>query len=295
MVLDYLEKQETDPAVDWEVIVVDNNSVDSTQEVISEYQNEWPLDAPLKYAFESDQGKSYAIETAFELAEGELVAFLDDDNLPAPDWVQQVYEFGQRHPAAGAFGGQIHGKFEKEPSVHFGLVKPLFALNENSEEKCYSCGKRLELGAPGAGLVIRKKAWFESIPEAGLQNKGTVGSSRGQVAEDFEMQIYIYKNGWELWHNPKMHIEHMIPESRFDEDYLKKFLRAIGLSRYFTRMMLLKPWKKPFAIVGYFLKDLLTLLQLLWKYRNEMSEDKFIRGRILVTYYMLISPFKAKQ
>jgi hypothetical protein len=44
------------------------------------------------------------------------VGFLDDDNIPAPNWVAAAYAFAQEHPAAGAYGSRIHGDFEVTPS-----------------------------------------------------------------------------------------------------------------------------------------------------------------------------------
>jgi cellulose synthase/poly-beta-1,6-N-acetylglucosamine synthase-like glycosyltransferase len=292
--LDHLCSQNTTENVKWDTLVVDNNSNDLTKDVVANYMEKWRDDVPLKYAFEERQGKSYALETAVELSDADYIAFLDDDNLPDPDWINSAYHFINSHSNLGAFGGQIHGAFETEPSIHFGLVKPLFAINEESEEKCYSCGKRLELGAPGAGLFVKREAWIESVPGTGLQNKGTMGESRGEVAEDLELQIYLYKNGWDIWHNPNMHMQHKIPESRFEENYLKNFFRAIGLSRHSTRMMLYKGWKKPFATLLYWMKDLRDLLKILWSHRKKIHVDKFVRGRILVTFYMLISPFRIK-
>jgi glycosyltransferase involved in cell wall biosynthesis len=294
-VLNHLHAQEEVEQVDWEVLVVDNNSTDETAEVVVQHQSEWPDDVPLRYVFEGRQGKSNAIQTAADEARGKWIAFLDDDNLPAPDWVVSALTFGKAHPKAGAFGGQIHGLFEEAPPNSFGLVKPLFALNERSETVCYSDGSRLEFAAPGAGLVVRKQAWEESIPDSGLKLLGPTGEGRGTLGEEFEMQWKLYQNGWEIWHNPAMHLQHKIPASRFTESYLKSFFRGIGLSRHYTRMMQLAPWKRPFATIGYWLADLWKLFQLAWTYRSKITADRFVRGRVEMTLYMLIAPFRSSQ
>lgn len=290
-VLDHLRAQEEVGNVQWEVLVVDNNSTDATEAVVREHQEDWERDAQLRYAFEERQGKSYALQTAVEEARGTWIAFLDDDNLPAPDWVAAAYRFAGSHPRAGAFGGQIHGQFEEEPPTSFGLVKPLFALNERTEEICYSAGDRLEFTAPGAGLVVRRKAWTESVPETGLELKGPTGDSRGTLGEEFELQWRLYQNGWEIWHNPSMHLGHRIPSERLEEEYLEDFFRAIGLSRYHTRMMRFEPWQRPFAVVGYLASDVGKLLWLSWRYREKLFTDSFVRGRARAIGWMIASPF----
>jgi glycosyltransferase involved in cell wall biosynthesis len=294
-VLDHLRAQEQTDDIQWEVLVVDNNSTDSTESVVRREKERWERDAPLRYAFEGRQGKSHALQTAVEEARGTWVAFLDDDNLPAPGWVATAHQFGQSHPRAGAFGGQIHGQFETEPPKSFGLVKPLFALNERTRTVCYSDGKQLQFAAPGAGLVVRRSAWRESVPETGLELKGPTGDSRGTLGEEFELQWRIYQNGWEVWHNPDMHLDHKIPAGRLEEHYLEDFFRAIGLSRYRTRMMRLEPWQRPFATAVYWGADLWKLVRLGWKYRTKVFTDRFVRGRMWMVLYIFVAPFRSSE
>jgi glycosyltransferase involved in cell wall biosynthesis len=290
-VLDHLHAQERVGHIQWEVIVVDNNSTDSTESVVREYQESWEQGAPLRYAFEKRQGKSHAMETAVAEARGEWIAFLDDDNLPASDWVATAYRFAQSHPQAGAFGGQVHGQFETEPPASFGLVKPLFALNERSEEVCYSAGGSMTFAAPGAGLVIRKEAWEKSIPNDGLKQAGTIRDGRGEVGEDMEIQWYLYQDSWEIWHNPEMHLNHKISSERLEGKSLDEFFRAIGRNRHYTRMMRFKSWQRPLATIGFWIGDLWKMVRLGCVYRTKVFTDRFVRGRALLIVESLKAPF----
>lgn len=289
-VLGHLRVQQNLADVEWEVLVVDNNSTDGTAEAVQRYRETWDRPAELRVVTEKQQGITHARQRAIDEAKGRWVAFLDDDNLPARNWVAAACRFADVHPDAGAFGGQIHGLFEEEPPNSFGLVSPLFALNDRTEEICYSAGDGLQFGAPGAGLVVRKLAWKESVPETGLELMGPTGNSRGTLGEEFELQWYLYQNGWEIWHNPAMHLEHKIPSSRFEKNYLKRFFRAIGLSRPRTRMMRFKPWQRPFATVAFWLDDLRKLLKVYWAYRYKLN-DRFVQGRITVLKTMISNPF----
>ena len=107
--LDCLRSQIRTEQFTWEIVVIDNNSQDNTAEVIRQYQTDWPTAYPLHYYFEPQQGLAFARQRAIDEAQGTWVGFLDDDNLPASDWVAEAYNFAQEHPQAGAFGGQIHG------------------------------------------------------------------------------------------------------------------------------------------------------------------------------------------
>ena len=104
----------------WEIIVVDNNSTDDTAKVVQDYQSSWLESVPLKYFLEPEQGAAFARLRAVREASGELIGFLDDDNLPAPDWLSQAYLFAKEHPRGGAYSGQIHGDLK---SSHLKTLK----------------------------------------------------------------------------------------------------------------------------------------------------------------------------
>ncbi|MCL5283042.1 MAG: glycosyltransferase family 2 protein [Planctomycetes bacterium] len=75
-------------AVEYEILVVDNNSRDDTQDVLRRYAC---LLAPrLRSVFESQQGLSHARNRALAEAKGEIVSFLDDDVVVDPGWLEAV-------------------------------------------------------------------------------------------------------------------------------------------------------------------------------------------------------------
>ena len=147
--------------VRWDVLVVDNNSTDGTAGVVRQYRETWDRSAAPRIVTEQQQGLAFARQRAVDEARGKLVAFLDDDNLPAPDWVAEVVSFAEEHPNAGAFGGQLIGEYEVEPPRSFGLVKRLFAINtsildvspERTPLKVELC-LRIRLGCPERRLTM---------------------------------------------------------------------------------------------------------------------------------------------
>ena len=61
-------------SVDWEVLVVDNNSSDRTRAVVEEFCRQHY--SRFSYLFEQRQGKSYALNTGIREACGEILAFM---------------------------------------------------------------------------------------------------------------------------------------------------------------------------------------------------------------------------
>ena len=108
--LDCLINQETNNEFDYEILVVDNNSKDHTQETLSTYAA--LHQGRLTCLFEPQQGKSYALNTAIKIAKGEIISCVDDDCLLKEDYLLNIYrvfqEYGQD---TGILGGKIYPKW----------------------------------------------------------------------------------------------------------------------------------------------------------------------------------------
>ena len=272
----------------WEIIVVDNNSTDNTAGVVKTNQASWQLPYPLKYCFEPKQGAAYARKRAVEEAQGKFIGFLDDDNYPASNWVAKAYAFGQIYPKAGAYASQIHPNWEVEPPENFQRIAPFLAITERGNlPLLYQPQKKLL--PPSAGLVVRRQAWLESVPDKSILTGRVPGKML--TSEDLEMLSYIQKAGWEIWYNPEMEIYHQIPRWRLQKEYLIPFFQGIGLSRYVTRMVNIKPWVRPIAFLAYMLNDLRKIILHLLKYRWQLKNDLVAACEMQLFLSSLISPF----
>ncbi len=85
-----------------EFVVIDNNSKDNTKAIVESFIERLPI----RYLFEPRSGKNCALNKALdELKLGEIVVFTDDDVMPRPDWLQEIYGACKRWPNHGIFGG----------------------------------------------------------------------------------------------------------------------------------------------------------------------------------------------
>ncbi|MGD1911530.1 MAG: hormogonium polysaccharide biosynthesis glycosyltransferase HpsE [Rivularia sp. (in: cyanobacteria)] len=290
-VLDKLKEQINTEEINWEVIVVNNNSTDGTAKVVKQYQENWLKDVPLKYCFEEEQGFPFARQKAISQAKGELIGFLDDDNLPAKNWVKAAYKFSQNNSQVGAFSSKISGFFETEPSEELKQILFYLAIvDRGSQPLMYE--PRKKGFPPGAGLVVRREVWQKCVPER-LFLVGRAGASIMPAGEDVEALLYIYKAGWEIWYNPEMQIEHVIPAWRLQKTYLMRLMRSIGLGRFHLRMLSLEWWQRPLACLFYLVNDSRKLILHLIRYRSEFvnnivatCENERLIGSLLSPFYL---------
>ncbi|WP_254567707.1 hormogonium polysaccharide biosynthesis glycosyltransferase HpsE [Oscillatoria sp. HE19RPO] len=286
--LDCLRSQIRTEQFTWEIVVIDNNSQDNTAEVIRQYQTDWPSAYPLHYYFEPQQGLAFARQRAIDEAQGIWVGFLDDDNLPAPDWVAEAYNFAQSYPKAGAFGGQIHGRFETPPPENFHRIQSFLAIRERGSKPHLYQPQHLSL-PPGAGLVVRKQAWCENVPRR-LQLIGRVNGST-LAGEDFETLLYLHQTGWEIWYCPTLHSYHQIPQQRLEQASLISLIRGCGLCICHLRLLNASPREKPIAIARILLGNLRRIVRHLIQYRGLVKTDPVAACELEFFLSGFLSPF----
>jgi glycosyltransferase involved in cell wall biosynthesis len=292
-VLEKLKLQNNLELITGEIIVIDNNSNDHTAQVVKDYQVNWSLSFPLRYYLETRQGAAFARQRGVKEAEGELIGFIDDDNFPNSNWVIAAYNFSKNHPQAGAYGSRILGDFEINPPENFDKIAQFLALRDHGNQPCLFEPENLRL-PPSAGLVVRRKAWIESVPQKTVLTgpKGTA-LMRG---EDYEVLLYIYKQGWEIWYNPEMLVDHYIPRQRLERDYLLSLAQGIGLATCSLRMVLAKDAEKPFIWIRTILGNFRRMIIYCLTYRLRLQEDlgasfefSFFLGSFLSPFYYLVS------
>lgn len=287
-VLEKLRSQIGTESIRWEVSIVDNNSTDETARVIRSYQSDRQFPAAIHYHFEPRQGAAFARQRAIRASRSPLIGFLDDDNLPDNDWIAAAVRFAREHPNAGAYGSQIHGDYEGEPPRNFERIKAFLAITERGDRPLLYAPKSRFL-PPSAGLVIRRSAWLENVPET-CTLTGRTGKSM-LTSEDLEALSYLQLSSWEIWYNPEMEIAHQIPSQRLTREYLIAHLGGIGLSRYITRTVGIPPFLKPLVTLLYLLNDSRKILFHIVKYGIKTPRDTIAACERALFIKSWISPF----
>jgi glycosyltransferase involved in cell wall biosynthesis len=207
--------------VEWEVLIVNNNCTDETDDVIGRHSPHLPL----RRLFEPNPGQSNARNCAIEAASGELIVWTDDDVLVDPDWVAEYVNAAQKWEDAAFFGGQILPWFEGNPpkwlQQHWRTVEGVFAVRDLGEEPLPFSQDVVPFGANFAVRTdVQRRYQFD--PNLGLRPNGNM---RGEETAVIQRMLTDGLTGWWL---PLSKVRHFIPKSRQTSTYLYSFYHGLG-------------------------------------------------------------------
>src|SRR6185295_6783569 len=91
--------------VRYEVIVVDNNSTDNTRTTVEAFiARGYPN---LRYVFEPKQGIAHGRNAGIAAAQGDIIAFTDDDVVVTDNWIAVIKRAFAENPDVEFIGGKI--------------------------------------------------------------------------------------------------------------------------------------------------------------------------------------------
>ena len=215
-------QNQTLPVKEFEIIIINNNSTDDTEKLSGEFMNNHK-GIRVSYFTEINQGLSYARNRGIMEAEGDLVTFIDDDALPADDFMEKSTRFFDEHPEAGASGGKILLRFlGKQPDWYNRFLSPLLGY--------FNYGSRTRLFRNnyfrGSNMTFRKSLFDSFEPfNVRLGRSGEISTG----GEEKELFYRLRNYGIQLWYNSEAVVYHLVPEERTTAEFIRK--QAIGTGR----------------------------------------------------------------
>jgi len=254
-VLAALERQ-TFLTESWEVVVVDNASTDETVSVVEGWLGRSDCRMSGRVVTEGNQGLSFARERAAREARGEVVCFVDDDNVPSPDWLELAVGAFARRVNAGVIGGKVEACWEAAPTPLAEAVAGFaLAIVDLGPHPVLVDGTGS--GIVGAGMCVRRGLLLRIFDEFRFRER--ISDRRGNdliSGGDLAVSVAARMLGMECWYEPGMRMEHVLPPSRMAKPYLLRLFSGIGRGQAALRR--LHDWRarSPLAwLIG--LKDLM--------------------------------------
>jgi glycosyltransferase involved in cell wall biosynthesis len=206
--LDSLANQSVDPN-DFRVIFVDNQSTDGTKEIVDQYRERLNL----QYVLENRQGKSFALNTGYQLATTEYVAQIDADCKADSHWIKNILKvIEEEHPSL--LGGPYY--------PYFGNNKPKWY--KDIYNSCVQDNTRLTLPqgyVNGANMVWHRETVIGlggHDLELGINHFNQVGGEDTELIARARTLIDDFR----VIYDPEVIVYHYTKDKYYDLWYLTK-------------------------------------------------------------------------
>jgi hypothetical protein len=231
---DYLERtlgslrSQTMPQDDWELLIVDNAS---EKRIDRQVDVSWHRHG--RAIRENELGLTRARLRGIREARGDVLVFVDDDNVLATDYLREVRRISDERAFLGAWSGRVDAEFEEAPPAWTRRYWGLLVIRDVPRD-VWSNIYSLDVTHPlGAGLCIRRSVAREyaRLHDQGLRKfrmdrAGTSLLSGG----DNDLAACAIDIGLSCGVVSSLRLTHLIPRQRVTEDYLIQLVESVSYS-----------------------------------------------------------------
>ena len=215
-----LREQQTFGKIKFEILVVDDGSIDSTERVVSAQQNASTVS--IRYLRQDHAGVAAARNRGVIESLGDWIAFFDDDQIAKSDWLIRLMEKAVEKNVdcvGGPYVLRLPADCERglDPTIRRLLGEEPIMMQEHSSLDPDVGSQRRE-AIPSTGNVLIKRTLFDQV---GLFSESLT------YGEDREFFRRAMKAGARFATAPYAVIYHIVPSSRLTQEYLLH-IAAIG-------------------------------------------------------------------
>ncbi|WP_161597060.1 glycosyltransferase family 2 protein [Dyadobacter flavalbus] len=247
-------EEQTFPASDFEIIVINNNPADLVPE-------NYPAPANCQIVTEARPGSYAARNAGIRLAKGDIIGFTDSDCIPAKDWIYNAVDYLKKHKDVSRIAGNIELFFKSNDLTPAELYEKVYAFKQEEIVKS---------GLSVTGNMFTYKHVFDKV---GIFNEELLSGG------DYEWSKRASNAGFKIVYGHNVVIKH--PARYKMSDLIKKTKRVVGgdnLSKTMAILDLMKNLKPPLRIAFHQIK----------KYGSDLSFSQKIKV-YSIKYYLAIT------
>lgn len=166
------------------IIIVDNNSTDTTAKLLAKYAKKHSEIYLLK---ETQQGIEYARDTGINASRADIVARIDADTRVLEGWARAIREFYANNPTIAAGSGAT--EFYDLPFRRFTNIMAWFFTTSSNRLVAHSSNLY------GANMTIRVAAWKDIVDTLPTRNQ--------RIMEDLSISLALQKKDYHVAHISK--------------------------------------------------------------------------------------------
>lgn len=210
----------------WELLLVDNASQAPLREL---YELSWHPNAA--HVREDTLGLTAARIAGFARMRGKIAVLVDDDNVLAPDFLDQALAIANEFPFMGAWSGQVDPEFERENKAIPRELYSLLTLRKVAADKWSNDPGHHDSTPWGAGLCVRRQ-----VADA---YRGEVANDAARGSLDLKGDRLVYGGDTDIAYTgcqmgfgkgvfARLRVLHLIPEGRCTTAYLCRVAEGRG-------------------------------------------------------------------
>jgi glycosyltransferase involved in cell wall biosynthesis len=241
-VLDALRRQ-TLPVVCWDYVIVDNRSVRS---VAGQFEFSWHPAA--RIVQEETLGLTPARLRGTREARGDLLVFVDDDNVLDDDYLEIAARVAAEKPFLGAWSGQCRPEFEVPPPEWSRRYFGNLVLREFDKDVWSNLPRLVETMPCGAGLCVRRNVaeHYLELHDAGARRVQLGRTGEMLLAgEDNDLAACACDIGLGMGLITSLRLTHLVPPQRLTLSYIAKLAEGIHYSGALLDYLRGLPLQKP--------------------------------------------------
>jgi glycosyltransferase involved in cell wall biosynthesis len=279
---DYLERvlgalrDQTLCSDDWEFLLIDNASATN---LADKYDLSWHPNS--RHIRENTLGLTPARLRGIAESQGDLLVFVDDDNILDPDYLEHVARIEREYPFLGVWGGSATGEFETPPEAWAVPYLPFLAIRDCHRDSWANLLVPNESIPNGAGMCVRRRVANQYAAVAADSAHQLLGRRGSDLTgcEDHALMFVGCQMGLGTGSFVALHLTHLIPSVRVSEQYLLRLMERNEFS--YAVLMFLQNGSPPTVATESLSRRILNWVKNLSRTRFERQmESARRRGRI---------------
>lgn len=225
-----------------ELVVVNNNSTDTTSEVVGRRADDFPF--PVREVIETKQGLNHARNRGIVEGRHEMLVFLDDDVKVNPEWLAGCREAAESNEADYVVGPVFPDYVDGKPSHVTPRIErwvdSWYSRRGNAPFRFEAAGDSF---LPGCNFAVRKSAAEEV---GGFRPDLDRCGEEMLAGGDTEFGYRLLESGKQGCYEPRCSVGHAVTLDKLGKAALRR--RVAGLGRTWAVMEIMRSGPRPIRI-----------------------------------------------